>query len=148
MALAIATVADSISKLSVTGLTIEDVDDMSVSIPTQNPTLAPRADDYISNMELIYDSQGSGDVAQMTFRYDLNYRLYYKPVGSGIELEAFDGLVDMIALILDAVIGIVNLTGAVETIPTGTIRPGIVVAPDGTLHWGCDLSFRVMEFIN
>ena len=146
MALAIATVADSISKLSVTGLTIEDVDNLSVFIASP-PVLAPMPD-YITNFEIEYDSFGSGDTAQKTIRYDLNYRLYYAQVGSARKLAPFEGLVDMIAAILDAVIDVVNITGAIEIMPAGTIRPGIVLAPDGAQFFGCDFAFRVTEFDN
>ena len=146
MALAIATVSDSISGLSVSGLTIEDVDNLSVFIASP-PVLAPMPD-FITNFELIYDSFGSGATAQKTIRYDLNYRLYYAPVGSDRKLAPFEGMIDMIAAILDAVIDVVNLTGAIEIMPTGTIRPGIVLAPDGAQFFGCDLAFRITEFDN
>jgi hypothetical protein len=114
MGLALATVADSISKLSVSGLTIEDVDDMSISY--NSPTLAP-LDTYISNFELEYESQGSGDVALMTVHYDLTYRLHYKRVGADRDMKADDGLTDMEVAILDAVISISTLTGAVDIFP-------------------------------
>ena len=148
MGLAIATVADSISKLSITGLTIQDVDAMTIAINTSTNAIMAPVEGWITNFELVYDSQGSGDVAQKTVRYDLNYRLYYRPVGSNRDLLTVGGLVDMIVAILDAVVDIVNLTGAVEIMPTPNIRMGVVVAPDGSLHFGCDLGFRVMEFDN
>ena len=145
MALQLATVADSISKLSVSDLTIEDVDALSVFIIP--PVLAPMPD-YITNFEIEYNSFGSGDTAQKTISYDLNYRLYYAQVGSDRKLAPFEGLVDMIAAILDAIIDVVNITGAIEIMPGGTIRPGIVLAPDGAQFFGCDFAFRVTEFDN
>ena len=142
MGLALATVADSISKLSVSGLTIEDVDDMSISY--NSPTLAP-LDTYISNFELEYESQGSGDTALMTVHYDLTYRLHYKRIGSDRDLKAVDGLTDMVVAILDAVISIATLTGAIEILPS-SVRTGVVAAPDGTGWFGADFVFRVMEY--
>ena len=144
MGLQLATVADSISKLSISGLVIEDVDDMHISYPDTTATLAP-LDTFISNFELEYDSQGSGDMALMTVHYDLTYRLHYKRVGADRDLKAVDGLTDMVVAILDAVISISTLTGAVEILPM-SVKTGVVAAPDGTGWFGADFVFRVMEF--
>ena len=145
MALQIPEITESIAALSVTGLTIRDVYDIPIKI--DRPTLFP-LDDFIAIEELVMDSFGSGDTAEMTFIYRLNYRLCYKPIGTGRNLEVVGDLVEMIAAILDAIIGIVNITGAVEIAPANNIRMGVVADPAGTSWFGCDFSFRVKEFIH
>ena len=149
MALAISTVAHSISGLTVAGLVIKDKHDVPAGGDPRQPLLIPLTQ-YVSDFTMERDSFGGGSVAKMTVTYTLNYRFLYKPVGTGREniLEVFSAMVDMVALIWDAVLAIDVIAGAIDIIPISPVGMGVVEDPSAMPYWGCDLSFQVMEFVN
>jgi hypothetical protein len=147
MALAIATVVDSISKLSVSGLTIKDMDEIAGAVDPRAPTLFPMAD-FITNVQFARNSFGGGSIAKMTLSYTLNYRLCYKPVAAGRSIEYFDNMVAMCGLVLDAIMAIDTLTGCVDTVISNVQNMGIVMDPSDNQFYGCDMSFIVTEFVN
>jgi hypothetical protein len=149
MSLAITTITDSISKLSVSGLVIKDIDEIPVGVDARQPTLIPLPD-FVTNFVMIRDSFGGGTTAKMTVSYTLGYRLLYKPVGAGRELEYYDNLVSMAGLIMDAILAIDTLTGLVDIEPeaNGIINMGVVNDPAGNAFLGCDIRMRVKEFVN
>jgi hypothetical protein len=147
MVLRIATVADSISKLSVAGLTISDIDAIKAAADTRISTMIPNAD-YITDVVSEVDSYGAS-VAMMTLYYTLNYRLLYKPLGTGrtMTLEQFSGLVAMVGLIWDAFLDIGEIAGCEDLSISSVGNFGPVEDPAGSGWWGCDLGFRVKEFV-
>jgi hypothetical protein len=148
MALAIATVANSIAALSVSGVTIKDVDEIPSAVDTRQPTILPKPD-FVTGFVMERDSFGAGS-AKMTVRYVLNYRFCYKPVGAGRagQIEHYDGMVDKVALFWDAVLAINTLTGAVDIEPAGVAHMGLVNDPADNIFLGCDLAVNVTEFVN
>jgi len=149
MALAISTVADSISKLSVTGLTIKDINEIPAGTDSRGKTLIPKPN-FMTDFSMERDSFGGGSTAKMTVNYTLNYRMLYKPVGAGRQnvLEYYDDLTSMIGLVLDAVLAIDTLTGTVDIVPLSVTNMGLVNDPADQAWYGCDFAFRVMEFVN
>ena len=148
MALAIATVADSIAALSVTGVTIKDVDEIPAAVDPRQPTILPKPD-FVTGFVVERDSFGAGS-AKMTVRYVLNYRFCYMPLGKGRagKIENYDGIVDKVALFWDAVLAIDTLTGAVDIEPAGVVNMGLVNDPSDNIFLGCDLAVKVTEFVN
>lgn len=148
MSLQIATIANSISRLSVSGLTLLDVDEIPPVVDPRVSTLLPLPN-YITDFEMVRDSFGSSD-AKMTVVYTLNYRLFYKPVGTGriTTIEGVSGLVEMVGLVLDAVLAIDTLDGAVDITPQDVTNMGIVNDPSDNQWHGCDIALRVTEFVN
>ena len=149
MALAIATVADSISKISVSGLVIKDIDQIPAGVDGRQPTMIPLPD-YLTDFNMERDSFGGGSTALMTVTYRLNYRLCYKPAGSGRSnaLDWFDNMVAMVGLILDAVLAIEVMTGTIDIVPVNVFNVGLVNDPADNAFYGADLSFQVKEFVN
>ena len=147
MALAIATVVDAISNLSVSGLTIKDMDQIPGAVDPRAPTLLPLPN-FMSDWDFNRDSFGGGSIAKMDVHYVLNYRLCYKPIAAGRQIEWFDNMVAMVGLIMDAVMAIDTMSGTVDIIPLGITNMGIVNDPADNAFFGCDISFRVMEFVN
>jgi hypothetical protein len=148
MALQIITLCDSISKLSVDGVTIMDID----AIPTadlRKPVLFPEPVGFVSNFSMVRNSQGGGSVALMTVEYDLNYTFCYSPVGSlRTGLGTYGPMVDKAFEILDAIIAIDEITGAVDLTPGEIPIFGVVADPSGNQYNGCKLTVHVMEFVN
>jgi hypothetical protein len=112
--------------------------------------------DFITNFGVDRDSYGGGSTALMTASYSVNYRLCYEPVGTNrnMSLKVYEGLTDMVGLILDAVIKIdvfnTSKTEVVDVMPApGCVTNfGVVEDPSGKSFFGADFEFRVKEFIN
>jgi len=147
MALAIATVVDSISNLSVSGLTIKDMDTIPASASGLGPLLIPLPN-FVTNFNMERDSYGGGSTAKMTVTYNLNYRLLFAQAGSGRDLEYFDNMVSMVALLWDAILAIETLTGAIDLVPAGITNMGLINDPAEHEYYGCDIAVRVTEFVN
>lgn len=148
MALQIAAVANSIAALSVSGVTLKDVDEIPASVDKRASTILPLPD-YVTNFAVERDSFGGGG-ALRTVSYTLNYRFCYKPVGQGRQktIEYYDGMIDKVALFFDAVMAIDTLTGAVDIAPDGITNMGLVNDPSDNEFIGCDLAVRITEFVN
>ena len=149
MAIQIAAVANSIQALTVTGLTIYDVDNIPAAVDVRQTAALVPLPDYIMDMEVVRDSFGA-DLAKMTLTYTLHYRLFYKLAGAGRSgvIEYYDGMVDMIAAIWDEILGINTFTGGVDMSPAGVSGIGVVMDAAQNEFLGGDLAFAVTEFVN
>ena len=148
MALAFDTVANSIAALSVTGLTIKDIDEIPPKVDIRAPTLIPLPD-YVTDFDVDLDSFGGGSTAKMTVTYTLGYRMCYKPAGSGRDdLEYYDDMIKLVADFLDAVLAIETLTGAIDIMPLEVVNMGLVNDPADNSYVGCDIRLMVQEFVN
>ena len=130
------TVASSIAALSVSGVTIKDIDKIPDSAKLLCPVLIPQPNDYMSNVTVSFETFGSNGGAKLNMEYDLNYVYLHCESGSGINAFApFSSLMSN-----DAVTGLVDLT--VNSIS----NVGIINDPAGNSYWGVLLSFHVLEF--
>lgn len=148
MALQIAAVANSIAALSVSGVTLKDVDEIPASVEGYTPTILPLPD-FVTDFVVERDSFGGGS-ALRTVSYILHYRFCYKPIGAGSQetIEYYDEMIDKVALWFDAVMAIDTLTGAVDIEPAGVTNMGIVNDPAENEFIGCDLAVKITEFVN
>lgn len=149
MALATATIANSIAALTVTNLSIKDVDEIPAKVDPRQATLIPLPN-YITGFDVERDSFGGGSTAKMTVSYTLNYRLCYTPIGRGRagKIEYYDTMIDMCMAFLDAVLAIDTITGAIDIMPEAITNMGLVNDPSDNVYIGCDIALRVMEFVN
>lgn len=150
MSLAAVTVADSISKLSVSGVTIKDVDQIPNEVTQYDlPVMFPEPLNFVTDFEVIRDSFGIDSIAKKTARYTLNYTFCHSLVGSGRLLsDVYDDMVTKALLILDAIVANSTVTGAIDIEPLDVASFGVVLDPAGNSFHGCQISVRVMEFIN
>jgi hypothetical protein len=149
MALQIATVVDSISKLSVSGAKIKDKDQIPAAGDVRQPMIIPLSN-FMSEFTMERNSQGGGSEAKMTVTYVLNYRILYKPLGAGRapQLENISGLVDLIGRWWDTILAISVFEEAVDIIPYTITAMGAVKDPSEESWWGADVSVKVTEFVN
>ena len=149
MALNPVTVANSIAAISVTGLTIKDIDEIPENITQRDcPILIP-APQFVTNFRHARNSFGTGSTAKQSAQYTLNYRLFYQELGASRGLrDAYSGMVEMVGLIWDALISNSELTGAVDVIPRPISGFGVVASPNDKGFYGCDFSVDIMEFVN
>jgi len=149
MALALATVTNSIAALSVTGLTIKDLDEIPARADGRQATLIALPS-FVTAFAMERDSFGGGSEAKMTVSYTLNYRLLYAPEGQGRAgtLENYDNMVALVMAFWDEVMAIDEFSGAVDIVPAGISNMGLVNDPADNQWIGCDIALRCIEFVN
>jgi hypothetical protein len=147
MTLAITTVFTSIASLTVAGVTIKDLGDIPPSGERITPILFPDAEHPLSNYTDERMSYGGGSSALMDVDYDLNYIFLYSKIGGGrTGLDYLEGWMGKVQLIIDAVIGIDTINGAVD-IRVSNVGDAITMTdPAGNNYLGCFFTFHVKEF--
>lgn len=148
MALAFDTVTNSIAALSVSGLTIKDVDEIPTNWDGRNPVIYPDPVDFITDMTAVMAAFGTGSVSRWDVSYTLTYVLLYARIGSGRGMEKFAPAVQLAMDFVDAILINTVLTGAVTVKFEGMSTPGPVTDPAGNSFFGVRVRLRVMEFVN
>ena len=145
----IATVADSIAGLSISGVTIKDIDQIPDSASMLCPILLPQPNDFVTNLTFTRQSMGTMGAQKMDCEYFLNYVYLHCEAGSGINAFApYAGIITKLELILETILNNDTITGAVdiETSAIGSI--GVIADPAGNEYWGFLVSFKVKEQTN
>ena len=149
MALAIATVTNSIAALTVSGLTIKDIDEIPASVVDANcPVIYPEPLNLMTNLVDEPAHFGEGANSDWNVEYDLTYTLCYCPVGDGREMENFAPAIDKANGFIYAIMKANPLTGAVLVRATGISEVGPVPDPSGNLFIGCRITVHVLEFVS
>ncbi len=150
MTLKIDTVATSIAALSVTGVTIKDLDAIPTNVvPRDVPILFPRMDDFITNLVLTRESMGIPADAAKDVTYTLNYVYLHAPVGGTRGLHDFaQAMVQKVADIWDEFIANDDLSGPIDINPSGIASFGPLAPLEGEAFYGTHLAFEVTEHIN
>ncbi len=141
------TVADSISNLSISGVTIKDINQIPDSASMLCPLLIPQPNGFVSEITPTFETFGSNGTPKINMMYTLNYVFLHSEVGSGI--SAFDGYSDLMAkleLIFEAILSNDVVTGAVDFKLQSVSNVGVITDPAGLDYWGVLLSFRVLEY--
>jgi hypothetical protein len=139
----IATVTDSISKLTITGVTIKDIDQIPSAIGAGTALLVPRPKDFVTNFRVEYT-----DVTKqnMNVFYTLNYVYYHCALGNDI-FAAYPAMLTNMALIIKAFADDAKLTGAVDH-NAGVVGPiGGVQDMAGNWFHGFVISKEIMQFL-
>lgn len=147
MTLAITTVTNSIAALTVTGLTIKDVDEIPQGLVDRDcPVLIPNPDNFITGFKAEPDTL---DKTKWTVTYTLNYLLIYAQVGAGrtTVMEKFSGEITKAFAFIDAVAAALTLTGSVDWDPGVVDNFDIVTIGENNFH-SCHVSVDITEFIN
>lgn len=148
MTINVATVWDSISALSISGLTIKDIDQVSETWEIRGATLYPNITNPLELQAPARQSFGTvAGGAKKDVRYTLNYIFAYAPVGStrGVK-DVMSGMFSMLALIYNAVTENDALSGTVDITPRIAAASTIVQDPVGNQFWGLALAFDVLEY--
>ena len=149
MALATITICNSIQGLTIAGVKVLDLDEISPEVVRQTPVLFPEPLEFITDFSMERDSFGGGSVAKMTVTYNLHYTFCYAPIGSGrMGLDIYSGMIEAAMSILDAVLAIDTMDGLIDIIPLAPVEFGPVPDPAGNQYLGCRFAFQVMEFVN
>jgi len=150
MSLAITTISNAVAALSVSGLTIKDVDEIPQAVNNRDcPLLVPNPDNYVSGFYVVSDSFGIGSGHKWTAQYTLNYILLYAAVGAGrtTVMEKYSGMVSTAFAFFDALFAANSLSGSVDFEPGMIDGFGMVDMASVSFH-SCNVSLKVKEFIN
>ena len=149
MSIKLSTIADSITNIVVSGLTIKDINQIPTSVIQRDcPLMIPSPEDYVSNFTVQVDSFGTGSQRKMTLTYQLNYILVFAEVGIGRTnvLDAYSGMLTKACAFLDAFYALDNLTGAVD-FDAELGNPSITEISGKSFH-SIDIRLIVKEFVN
>lgn len=148
MTLKVATVWSSISAISVAGLTVKDIDDVTEEWQVRGATLYPNITNPLELQAPTRQSFGTvAGGAKKDVRYTLNYTFAYAPVGSarGVK-DIMSSMFAMLALIYNAVTESDALTGTIDITPRIASASTVVQDPIGNQFWGLALAFDVLEY--
>lgn len=144
---AFSTITNSIAALTISGVTIKDIDEIPDSARMLCPVLIPQPNDFVTNFVPSVQTLGSNGGAKLNFEYDLNYVYLHAEAGSGIgALSIYSGLITKLSAILVAIASNDAITGLVDLQTSSIGNIGIIEDPSGKQFWGVMLSFRVLEY--
>lgn len=142
-----ATVADSLSHLSVSGVNVFDVDTIPENAIDYCPALFPIPNGWVTDLQFTLQSLGDDTTRKINVEYTLNYRFLYAPIGSGSVLANYAGIITKLELILEAILGNSSPTGAVNMELLAVSDLGALTDPAGqTMYHGVDIAVRVLEY--
>lgn len=149
VSIGLATVADSISNLSISGVTIKDIDQIPDSAAMLCPLLIPQPNGFVSDINPEFQSFGSNAAQKMDLSYTLNYLYLHAEVGSGINSYLiYSGLITKLIAIIAAIMSNDKITGLVDMKLQSVSQIGVITDPSGAEFWGIQFSFRVLEYVN
>ena len=151
MAIALRSIVTNIAAISVTGLTIYDLDDLKDALDVSAcPVLYPDPVNFVTNLRVEMNSFEITGGAKKTIYYTLTYIFAYAPAGSGRGLfDKYPGMVDLAADILDALQAARTTISGSLLFDINTIAGfGPVADPAGNIFHGCQFLLDCQEFIN
>lgn len=143
----IGTVADSIAGLTISGVTIRDIDQIPDTANMLCPLLIPDPSGFVTDISVSFETYGSNGSAKVNTNYTLNYIFLFCEVGSGIgTYAAYSGLITKLSAILVAINSNDSISGAVDMKVNNISNIGVVTDPAGNEFWGLAFSLRVLEY--
>lgn len=149
VSVSLATVADSIAGLSISGVNVRDIDKIPDNASMLTPLLIPQPNGFVTDIAPTFESFGSNAAQKMNLAYTLNYVFLHSQVGSGI--SAYSAYADLIAdfvTIVNAVMSNDRISGAVDIRLQSIGNIGVINDPADNEYWGIQFSFRVLEYVN
>lgn len=149
MALQIQTITESIAALDVEGVSIRDMSSLKESFDSYDcPLLAPRPNDFVSAPSVSAANFGTGTSRKLDVSYTLTYRYFHAPIGTGDLTDTWAAMVINLFKIFDAILINDALTGLIDLAFTGISDFGSVGDGGNNQFHGCDITFRILEFVN
>jgi len=143
----IGTVADSIAGLTISGVTIRDIDQIPDTANMLCPLLIPDPSGFVTDISVSFETYGSNGSAKVNTNYTLNYIFLFCEVGSGIgTYAAYSGLITKLSAILVAINSNDSISGAVDVKINNISNIGVVTDPAGIEYWGLSFSLRILEY--
>lgn len=149
--LLLSNVCDSISAISISGVTVKDVDQIAPTwISTPNVLYPnPNSEGFITGFGMEFDSIMQGTNAPITVNYTLNYRFLGTQIGDMANFSsAYADVVSKVALIVNAIISTpAPYSGRVQ-MSLGSVSVGAKIDPAGNKFHGADIQLNIQEMQN
>ena len=142
----ISTVADSIAGLTISGVTIKDIDQIPDTARMLCPLLIPKPDNFVTNISVSFETFGSNGGAKINTTYTLNYVFLFCEVGGISSFAAFAGLMTKLSAILVTINSNDTITGAVDMKINSIGNIGVITDPAGIEYWGLEFSLNILEY--
>ena len=146
IASSLTTVTNSIAGLTITGVTIKDIDNIPDSARMLTPLIVPQPNSFVTDLQVSFETFGSNGGAKINTIYTLNYAFLFCEVGGISAFNAFSGLMEKLSALLDAINSNDAITGAVDVKINSIGNIGVITDPAGVEFWGLQFSLKVLEF--
>lgn len=141
------TTAASIAAVSISGVTVCDIDEIPQSAQMITPILFPQPEAWLSEVTQGPKSVSVADAGQSDFSYTLHYVFLLCETGSGVsQTDPYNNLVAKLKTVLQTILDNDTLAASVEISLNGMDGIGTVQDPSGIDFWGALISFRVVEY--
>ena len=142
----LATVANSIAAISISGITSKSIDAIPDSARLLCPLLIPNPTRWISDISTTRATTGGAGSALMDMSYTLNYIYLHCEAQSGMSnFSAYAGCINNFVNILEAILANDNISGAVDMVVNGVERVDNITDPAGNEFLGVMFSLRITE---
>lgn len=141
-------IADSISQISIDGITVKDVNELSGSWKNTNHILYPNPEQpgWITNFKLNYQSILKGANAPVDISYTLNYRYLSVAIGDVAQFpKAYNDLVNEVASIVAAIMGVPSPYSGKVGMEIGNVILGGRKDLAGNDYHGADIQLLITE---
>jgi len=139
-------VATAISGLSISGVTIKDLDKIPDSAEGLCPIIFPQPDGFISNIRPESQSLGSLGTQKENVTYSLHYVYLFSEVGSGISaFTPYSPLITQLTTVINAILNNDVVSGLVD-MQLESMEVGQVNDPAGVPFWGALFSLTCLEY--
>ncbi len=147
MAFDIVTLASSIAALTISGVTVQDLDETKdAGDPRTCPVLRPYPQAGFEITELSDESMGS-TAARKNLRYEVTYALFYAPVGMERGMHVIlPGMWAAASRVMTVLRNNDALTGSIDIRPTNVRQAGILLDPSDKEFHGVLFRLAVLEF--
>lgn len=141
------TIAGYIANVSISGVTVCDIDQIPQGAQMVTPILFPQPEGWLSDVSQGPRGISVNDAEQSDFTYILHYVFLLAPLGSGIsQTEPYNSLVSKLKTIIQTLMSDDTLAGLVDISFNGLEGFGEVEDPSGVHYWGALPSFRITEY--
>ncbi len=149
ISLNLANIADAISQISISGVTVKDKDQIAGSWVSTPNVLYPNPDGWITGFTINYQAITRGAAAPANIRYTLNYRFLGVQVGDMATFPvSYSALVDKVIAIINAIYAVdAPYNGSVDMF-VDNIELGPMTDPAGNQYFGADFALSVEEIQN
>ncbi len=140
------TVTNSIAALTITGVTIKDVDEIPESLVMSPSVLFPDTNGFITGIRVERDEM-TGQWNHLY--YTLHYRYIYCSASGGLGglFASYSGLITKLAAVLLAFASDATLTGAIDNEAPEVSELGIVEDPAGDRYFGFVISLNIKQLL-
>ena len=145
----LASIVTAISDLTITGVTIKDMSEVTASWVSLPKVLYPNVDDFVTDFDLTYPTYVQDGEGPVDIKYTLNYRYLSTQVGDMATMPVQSNLV------MTEVISIINKLLTVRSPYDGRVTMAAKVAsigakmdPAGNQYFGADIALNIEEMQN